>query len=288
MWEFLRPRRRSHAAGNRQRRVSPLLELLEGRVLLSHLPAPPPPPPPAGDDTSESQMRASSIAVSQDLRAELPPPPPTPAATPPPIVAAGVMGNQPGRAGGPPAADGSSGAPPPSRPVFNGRDPTGLLNAFAHPVPTQSAQGTVAGRTALSLHLSDFDDLLPEVEVTDALSFVENDSRLTDREFAALITNTRPRADVLPQQGSSVASVATLMPSDRPETFEEVATSELAPLLIPPLNLPGGVLPPAATAGRTSTIVPSGGRQQDGARNAGGPVQKFFDDEDTTDNPDTP
>jgi hypothetical protein len=84
----------------------------------------------------------------------------------------------------------------------------------------------------------DVDETLPLIEVVGEFSFLESDALSTDREFAALVTNTRARADVVPQQGSSVASVATLMPSDHQDAAEPAAVNELAPLLIDPLNAP--------------------------------------------------
>jgi hypothetical protein len=121
-------------------------------------------------------------------------------------------------------------------------DPGGLLRGSGKgadaPPPPASAM-TLAFRGAASVYLfSGLDDPLDLVEVSGDLSFLEGDSLLTAREFAALLTNTRPRPDVVPQQGSSVASVATLMPSDRPEAAAPEVVNELALLLVDPLGAP--------------------------------------------------
>jgi hypothetical protein len=151
--------------------------------------------------------------------------------------------------------DMASALPPPNRPALNARDNAGLLNAFAHPGSGPGAQATAASRHTLVAHaiFADLDDNLPLVEITGEFSFLEDDSRLTDRQFAALVTNTQPRLDVIPQQGSAVASVATLMPTDRQETSEVSATNEFVPLLIAPLSLPTSVIPTRSPGVPTST-----------------------------------
>jgi hypothetical protein len=118
--------------------------------------------------------------------------------------------------------------------------------------PPQAGAAATARNAAIHFVLTDLGDPLDLVEVTGDLSFLASDSLLTAREFAALLTNTKPRADVVPQQGSSVASVATLMPSDRPEAADPVAVNELAPLLIDPLDTPS---PAPASAGTAHSDV---------------------------------
>jgi hypothetical protein len=180
---------------------------------------------------------------------------------------------QPGKPGGP-AGPSAPGNPPSARALFNGRDPEGLLNAFAHPIPpgpqTSSNHSTMAMRSLFS----DLEEDIPLVEVTGDFSFVASDGQLTDREFAALITNTKPRADVVPQQGSSVASVATLVPSEQQESAEIRKVSEFAALLIAPTNLPDSAAPRVIEK-QNGAGTPIGGQQ------APRSPQQFAEEEDS-------
>jgi hypothetical protein len=272
MWNFLKNWRLARKHGGAQGAAGPALEALEDRLLLTTPPTAQvldsePPTTSKSPSATTSRDRSSSIAATRGA--------PRPAAganpnsdQPPPAQGpgggmGGDMGGGPGGGMGPPGRSGGGGMSDPRqatasgpRPGLVSRDPGSQLSAFAH--PREAAAASAASRTALAMHLlfTDMDDALPLVEVTGNLSFVEVDSQLTDREFTALITNTRPRLDVVPQQGSAVASVATLMPSDRAEIAEQAATSEFTPLLITPLNLPTSA-PSRASA--PMTVAPTGG-----------------------------
>jgi hypothetical protein len=238
MWEFLRRKRAKATRPATVRRCAPELEALESRIALAPAAMPPPPnmpPPPPGQapppPPQNMQERQSSIEASQALR---PPPPPPPPASAGPAAGPG-QGNNSGRPMGGMNGSGDQG-PPPTRPPVNDRDPGQLLGSFAH--PARPAPPASRPSPIMYAMFSDLDDALSLVEISGEFSFLESDAQSTDREFAALITNTRPRPDVVPQQGSAVASVATLMPSDRPDSSEPAVANELAPLLIDPLNAP--------------------------------------------------
>jgi hypothetical protein len=172
--------------------------------------------------------------------------------------AGGGGGNGGARPGGGPSEQGPGPAVP--RPVPFAVDPSGIFRGMVRQgePPPQAVAASAARSAAMHFVLTDLVDPLDLVEVTGDLSFLESDSLLTAREFAALLTNTKPRADVVPQQGSSVASVATLMPSDRPEATDPVVVNELAPLLIDPLDKPSPA-PASAGTSDSATAVDSDG-----------------------------
>jgi hypothetical protein len=105
----------------------------------------------------------------------------------------------------------------------------------------------------MNMMFADVDESPPPIEVVGEFSFLESDAESTDREFAALVTSTRARVDVVPQQGSAVASVATLMPSDHQDAAELNAVNEFASLLIDPLDAPA----PDASGGKSEAAGPS-------------------------------
>jgi hypothetical protein len=231
MWKFLTSgrQRQQNAA---KRRVGPTLEPLEDRLLLSQGQNAVAPAATSQQGSSQQQEPATSIALGHGPVQQGPVRPGGPGQSP-----AQQMGAGRATPGGPAAGPGAAPPPsPPARPAVATVDPGGLNYAFGK----ISEPPAVPGHGAALAHQSaaDLEDPFELIDISGELSFTDTDGQLTDREFAALLTNTRVRPDVVPQQGSAVASVATLVPSDRDEPVEAAKTNELATLLIDPLDRP--------------------------------------------------
>lgn len=243
MWSFLYPGRLRPTA-RRRRRPCPTLEPLEDRVLLSQIGSTP-------AKSSSTKHRASSIALSRAI-----PSPPPPAV---PRPSGGQSGPGAGAAGRvmPGALMQSPSNPLLARPSFVAGGSGDSFRTYGRNAESPAPQVAFSGRSAAVMHslFADPQETFQTVDVSGDLSFVDDAGRRTEQAFAALLTNTRVRPDVVPQQGSSVASVATLMPSDRDEPAEAGKANDLAILLIDTLG------PVRLQKTRETADMPATGRQ---------------------------